>query len=81
MVSILAINKDVLDEAGMFIGTDVWLSDEIHTYYVGMNTSVVGPYGSSTGYFQYFSATYNIYNVAEELFGYEDVKLVSITLN
>ena len=79
---ILAIYKDISDETGMFVGHDIWLSDEVHTYYIGMNTGVVGRYGSSTGYFEHFSATYNMYNVAEELFDCigADIKFASITL-
>ena len=82
-MKIVAIYKDVLDENGVFVGHDTWLTDEIHTYYVGMNTCVVGQYGSSTGYFKQFSATYNMYNVVEELFDCIDldVKFVCITLN
>lgn len=80
MVEVLAIYKDFVDEDGI-VGQDVWLTNEINTYYVGMYTGVVGPYGSSTGCFRHFSATYNLYDVAEELFGYTDVKLTSVTLN
>jgi hypothetical protein len=77
---ILAIYKDFVDEYGV-VGQDVWLTDGSGTYYIGMYTGVVGPYGSSTGYFQHFNTSYNLYDVAEELFGYDVVKLTSVTLN
>ena len=78
---ILAIYRSMVDEEGTFLGHEVWLSDETDTYYIGTNTGVVGPHGSSTGYFQYFNAEYDLYSVAEELFGHTDIKLVNIELN
>ena len=66
---LITIYKDAED------GQDVWLSDGKHTYYIGTYTGVVGPYGTSTGWYQYFNSTYNMYNVVEELFNCNDMDI------